>query len=214
MSYVIGLTGGIGSGKTTVSNLFAELGGMVIDADVVARQVVEKGSPLLTKIVEHFGTQILTSEQSLDRKALRQIVFNNESEKAWLNDLLHPAIREEMLRQLSAATEPYIIWVVPLLIENKLTQFCDRILVVDVSPEIQLERATKRDKSKIETIKNIMAAQVSREERLSYADDIIKNDLPLEKGLLKIQKQVKALHLHYLTLAKQKSEEYQCQKLL
>lgn len=201
MAYVIGLTGGIGSGKTTVANLFSELGVPVIDADIVARQVVEKGSPLLAKIAEHFGSQILTSEQELDRTVLRQIVFNNESEKTWLNKLLHPAIREEMLKQLSETSAPYVIWVVPLLIENKLTEFCNRVLVVDVLPEIQLERASKRDKSKIETIKNIMAAQVSREERLSYADDVIENSLPLEQGLVDIQNQVRTLHEQYLVLA-------------
>lgn len=203
MSYVIGLTGGIGSGKTTVSNLFAELGVPVIDADIVARQVVEKGSPLLVKIAEHFGSHILTPEQELDRTALRHIIFSNENEKEWLNNLLHPAIRAEMLKQLSEISAPYVIWVVPLLIENKLMEFCDRILVVDVLPEIQLERATKRDKSKIETIKNIIEAQISREERLSYADDVIENNLPLEQSLEKVQSQVKELHQQYLTRGNQ-----------
>lgn len=201
MSYVVGLTGGIGSGKTTVSNLFAELGAEIIDADIVARQVVEKGSPLLAKIVEHFGQQILTAEKELDRTALRQIVFNNEAEKTWLNNLLHPAIRAEMVKKLQESTACYVIWVVPLLIENKLTEFCDRILVVDVSPEIQLERATKRDQSKVETIQKIMDSQVSREERLSYANDVIENNLPLEQGLPKIRQQVEVLHQQYLALA-------------
>lgn len=201
MSYVVGLTGGIGSGKTTVSNLFAELGAEIIDADIVARQVVEKGSPLLAKIVEHFGQQILTAEKELDRTALRQIVFHNEAEKNWLNNLLHPAIRAEMVKKLQESTACYVIWVVPLLIENKLTEFCDRILVVDVSPEIQLERATKRDQSKVETIQKIMDSQVSREERLSYADDVIENNLPLEQGLPKIRQQVEVLHQQYLALA-------------
>lgn len=209
MTYVVGLTGGIGSGKTTVSNLFAELGVDIIDADIVARQVVEKGSPLLEKIVEHFGQRILTDEKELDRTALRQIVFNNEAEKTWLNNLLHPAIRAEMVKKLQESTACYVIWVVPLLIENKLTELCDRVLVVDVSPEIQLERATRRDKSKVETIKNIMAAQVSRAERLSYADDVIENNLPLEQGLPLIKEQVQALHHKYLVLAKKEKE---CQK--
>lgn len=202
MTYVVGLTGGIGSGKTTVSDLFAELGVEVIDADIVARQVVEKGSPLLAKIAEHFGEQILTADGELDRTALRQIVFNDENEKTWLNNLLHPAIREEMVKKLQESTACYLIWVVPLLIENRLTEFCDRILVVDVSPEIQLERATKRDKSKTETIKNIIAAQVSREERLSYADDVIENNLPLEQGLPLIRELVQELHQQYLMLSK------------
>lgn len=202
MTYVVGLTGGIGSGKTTVSDLFAELGVEVIDADIVARQVVEKGSPLLAKIAEHFGEQILTADGGLDRTALRQIVFNDENEKTWLNNLLHPAIREEMVKKLQESTACYLIWVVPLLIENQLTEFCDRILVVDVLPEIQLERATKRDKSKTETIKNIIAAQVSREERLSYADDVIENNLPLEQGLPLIRELVQELHQQYLMLSK------------
>ncbi|HHW7506811.1 TPA: dephospho-CoA kinase [Mannheimia haemolytica] len=210
MTYVVGLTGGIGSGKTTVSDLFSALGVEVIDADVVARQVVEPGTPLLAKIVEHFGEEILTAEKALERTKLRQIVFNNEQEKTWLNNLLHPAIREEMVKKLQESTACYVIWVVPLLIENKLTEYCDRILVIDVSPEIQLERATKRDNSKIETIKNIMAAQVSREERLSYADDVIENNLPLEDGLALLEQQVKTLHRNYLDLAKLKDTK--CRK--
>ncbi|MFA9499592.1 dephospho-CoA kinase [Mannheimia sp. E30BD] len=209
MTYVVGLTGGIGSGKTTVSDLFAELGVDIIDADIVARQVVEKGTPLFDKITEHFGDDILNAEKELDRAKLRQIVFNNESEKDWLNNLLHPAIREEMVKKLQESTACYVIWVVPLLIENKLTEFCDRVLVIDVSPEIQLERATRRDKSKEETIKNIIAAQVSREERLSYADDVIENNLPIEQGLQLIKEQVQALHHKYLALA---NKEKECQK--
>ncbi|MEG9489776.1 dephospho-CoA kinase [Mannheimia indoligenes] len=209
MTYVVGLTGGIGSGKTTVSDLFAELGVEIIDADIVARQVVEKGTPLLAQIVEHFGEDILNAEKELDRAKLRQIVFNNETEKNWLNNLLHPAIRVEMVKKLQESTACYVIWVVPLLIENKLTEFCDRVLVIDVSPEIQLERATRRDKSKTETIKNIMEAQVSREERLRYADDVIENNLPLEQGLPLIKEQVQALHHKYLVLAKKEKE---CQK--
>ncbi|AHG73594.1 Dephospho-CoA kinase [Mannheimia sp. USDA-ARS-USMARC-1261] len=209
MTYVVGLTGGIGSGKTTVSDLFAELGVEIIDADIVARQVVEKGTPLLAQIVEHFGEDILNAEKELDRAKLRQIVFNNETEKNWLNNLLHPAIRAEMVKKLQESTACYVIWVVPLLIENKLTEFCDRVLVIDVSPEIQLERATRRDKSKTETIKNIMEAQVSREERLSYADDVIENNLPLELGLPLIKEQVQALYHKYLVLAKKEKE---CQK--
>ncbi|MEG9532431.1 dephospho-CoA kinase [Mannheimia indoligenes] len=210
MTYVVGLTGGIGSGKTTVSDLFAELGAEIIDADIVARQVVEKGTPLLAQIVEHFGEGILNAEKELDRAKLRQIVFNNETEKNWLNNLLHPAIRAEMVKKLQESTACYVIWVVPLLIENRLTEFCDRVLVIDVSPEIQLERATRRDKSKTETIKNIMEAQVSREERLSYADDVIENNLPLEQGLPLIKEQVQALYHKYLVLAKKEKE---CQKL-
>ena len=212
MTYVVGLTGGIGSGKSTVADLFTELKVPLIDADIVARQVVEKGSPLLAKIAEHFGESVLNAEGELNRARLRQIVFADEKEKNWLNNLLHPVIREEMIRQIRQANTPYVLFVVPLLIENKLTDLCDRVLVIDVSPEIQLERVTKRDQSKIETVKNIMAAQVSREERLNYADDVVENNRPLEQSLPEIKTQVKKLHRLYLELAEKKEKE--CQKLL
>ena len=206
MTYIVGLTGGIGSGKSTIANLFALLDVPIIDADVVAREVVEKGSPLLTKIVEHFGLHILDKQGNLDRTALRQIVFHSEQEKKWLNQLLHPAIRSEMLRQLEAVSAPYVLWVVPLLIENKLSEFCDRVLVVDVLPDIQLERAIKRDESKAETIQNIIASQVDRQTRLNYADDVIENNLPLEENAINLAHQVAKLHHRYLNLAKQKEK--------
>nr|WP_314740380.1 dephospho-CoA kinase [uncultured Haemophilus sp.] len=210
MPYIVGLTGGIGSGKSTIGDLFAKLGVPVIDADVIAREVVAKGSPLLAQIAEYFGKEALTEDGELNRAKLRQIIFSNPNEKTWLNQLLHPAIRNEMLSQVEQSQQPYVILMVPLLIENNLTQLCDRILVVDVLPEIQLERATKRDKNKEETIKNIMNSQVSREERLKYADDIIDNNLPLEQGLSLIEKQAIQLHQDYLEKAKEKK----CQKLL
>lgn len=207
MTYIVGLTGGIGSGKSTIANLFALLDVPIIDADVVAREVVEKGSPLLTKIVEHFGLHILDKQGNLDRTALRQIVFHSEQEKKWLNQLLHPAIRSEMLRQLEAVSAPYVLWVVPLLIENKLSELCDRVLVVDVLPDIQLERAIKRDESKAETIQNIIASQVDRQTRLNYADDVIENNLPLEENAINLAHQVAKLHHCYLDLAKQKEKK-------
>lgn len=206
MRYVVGLTGGIGSGKSTIAEFFAEQGVPLIDADVVARQVVEKGSPLLAQIHARFGDTVLTEEGELNRAQLRQIVFADEHEKNWLNELLHPAIRAEMLCQLSTCKADYVLWVVPLLIENNLTGFCDRVLVVDVSPEIQLERATARDKSREETIKNIIKAQVSREERLRHADDVIDNSLPLAENAENLRRQVAQLHCRYLALAQQKKE--------
>lgn len=206
MSYVVGLTGGIGSGKSTIADLFAEQGVPLIDADVVARQVVEKGSPLLAQIHARFGDTVLTEEGELNRTQLRHIVFADEQEKNWLNGLLHPAIRTEMLHRLSACKADYVLWVVPLLIENNLTEFCDRVLVVDVSPEIQLERATARDKSREETIKSIIKAQVSRETRLTHADDVIDNSLPLAENVENLRRQVAKLHHRYLALAQQKKE--------
>lgn len=206
MSYIVGLTGGIGSGKSTIADYFAQLGVPIIDADIIARQVVGKGTSLLVKIQAHFGGGILTEQGELNRTALREIVFANPEQKAWLNALLHPAIRDEMLKQLEQVTFPYAIWVVPLLIENRLFEYCQRILVVDVSPNIQLERALSRDQSSEETIKNIMQAQVSREVRLSYADDVIENSLPLSDNAANLQLQVSDLHQYYLTLSEANKE--------
>ena len=207
MPYVVGLTGGIGSGKSTIGNLFSALGVPVIDADIIARKVVEKGSPLLAELVSHFGIDVLTEQGELNRAKLREIIFSHPDKKTWLNQLLHPAIRNEMLAQVEQCQQPYVILMVPLLIENNLIHLCDRILVVDVLPETQIERATKRDNNKAEIIQNIMASQVSREKRLSYADDIIDNNQPLEQNLEKIKKQINELHQIYL----KKTEEKQCQ---
>lgn len=198
MSMVVGLTGGIGSGKTAVSDAFAALGVPVIDADIVAREVVAAGSPALANIVSHFGEHILTPSGELDRAALRARVFNNETEKAWLNNLTHPAIREQMLNQIAAADYPYCILAVPLLIENKLTAMCQRVLVVDCPEALQLERAMQRDGSDEELIKNIMRAQASRTQRKQCADDIIDNSGELSA----IANQVALLHKQYLALSK------------
>ncbi|WP_439328036.1 dephospho-CoA kinase [Lonepinella sp. BR2357] len=204
MTYIIGLTGGIGSGKTTIANLFAEQGVPLVDADVVARQVVEKGSPLLEQIAVYFGQEILTEHGELNRAVLREKVFNNESEKNWLNQLLHPAIRAECLVQLQAQTAPYVLFVVPLLIENNLTALCDRVLVVDVSVETQLERASQRDNNKRQLIQQIINAQVSREARLKVADDVINNDGDLAQTESGLRQKVLELHQFYLTLSKKK----------
>ena len=201
MTYVVGLTGGIGSGKSTIAELFAELGVPVIDADIVARQVVEKGSPLLQQIVAHFGTEMLLENGELNRAALREKVFNHETEKQWLNQLLHPAIRTEMLNQLAQQRAPYCIFMVPLLIENKLTALCQRELVVDVSEQTQLTRASQRDNNQLALIKNIMQSQVSRSERLQHADDVINNDADLSESLPQLKQKVLDLHHHYLQLA-------------
>lgn len=205
MSYIVGLTGGIGSGKTTIANLFADLGVPLVDADVVAREVVAKGSPLLSKIVEHFGAQILTKQGELNRAALREIVFHHDEEKQWLNNLLHPAIRERMKQQLSEQTAPYTLFVVPLLIENKLTALCDRILVVDVSPQTQLARSAQRDNNNFEQIQRIMNSQVSQQARLKWADDVINNDTDLAQNLPHLQKKVLELHQFYLQQAENKN---------
>ena len=207
MTYVVGLTGGIGSGKSTIAELFAELGVPIIDADLVARQVVEKGSPLLAEIAAHFGPEILLEDGALNRAALREKVFNHESEKQWLNQLLHPAIRHEMLRQLAAQQAPYCIFMVPLLIENNLTALCQRVLVVDVSEQTQMTRASQRDNNQLALIKNIMQSQVSRSERLQHADDVINNDADLSESLPQLKQKVLDLHHLYLQLAEKFDEQ-------
>ncbi|WP_298722202.1 dephospho-CoA kinase [uncultured Oceanisphaera sp.] len=195
MSYVIGLTGGIGSGKSTVANLFAELGVEVVDADIIAREVVAPGEPALAAIAARFGPDIIAADGSLDRRELRTRVFDNPDDKDWLNALLHPLIRERMISACAAAHSAYCLLVVPLLVENKLTGLCQRVLVVDVSPEQQLARTIRRDQSNEAQIRAIMAAQASREQRLAAADDVINNNSPDQAGL---KQQVARLHREYL----------------
>lgn len=201
MTYIVGLTGGIGSGKTTIANLFSELGVSIVDADVVAREVVAKGSPLLNQIATYFGQDILSDDGSLNRTLLRQRAFDDPIHTQWLNGLLHPAIREKMFSLLKTQSSDYVLWVVPLLIENQLKQYCNRVLVIDVNEAVQLQRAVNRDRGK-EQIQKIMAAQVSREQRLSYADDIIDNNQPWSIAEKNIRAQVIQLHQFYLEESK------------
>ncbi|GAC13167.1 dephospho-CoA kinase [Aliiglaciecola lipolytica] len=197
--FVIGLTGGIGSGKTAVSNMFAELGIDIIDADIVARQVVEPDSPALHLIEQKFGSESLLADGNLNRQHLRQIVFTDPAKKTWLDNLLHPLIRERMIHQLQQATSAYCILAVPLLIENNMMAMVNRVLVVDVSEDIQLQRAANRDQQSIKQIQSIMANQSNRENRINHADDIINNDGSFES----LKTQVEKLHQRYLTLSKQ-----------
>jgi dephospho-CoA kinase len=195
-SLVIGLTGGIASGKTTVSDRFASYGVDIIDADVIAREVVAKGSPGLQAIVDEFGSDILTAESTLDRQRLCNIIFSEPAKKEWLNALLHPLIREQMQIQTAQATSPYCILSIPLLVENQLHELVDRTLVVDIDESSQLERAMSRDKSEKAVIEGIMASQVSRATRLAAADDVISND----KDLDWLHAQVEQLHKMYLNI--------------
>ncbi|KXI26831.1 dephospho-CoA kinase [Paraglaciecola hydrolytica] len=194
---VIGLSGGIGSGKTTVSDLFAALGIAIIDADVIARQVVEPGTPALQAIIIKFGTQVLNDGGELNRSQLRQVVFSDPASKDWLNELLHPLIRAQMLSQTQSAQSAYCILSVALLVENKLSELVDRVLIVDVSEATQLARTVKRDNSNAEQISAIMRAQASRAERLAVADDVIEN----EGNANELVAKVALLHSQYLKLA-------------
>ena len=189
---IAGLTGGIGSGKSTVARLFGELGVHWVDADDVAREVVEPGTPALERIAKHFGEQILTSEGALDRAQLRGIVFQQPEERAWLESLLHPIIRDELIRQLNPENYqlPYVLLVSPLLLETDQHELADRIFVIDVPKDVQLERTMARDTNSREQVERIIAAQMSREDRLARADEVIDNDRPLDD----VTRQVRELH--------------------
>ncbi|MDT3321236.1 dephospho-CoA kinase [Shewanella sp. SP1S2-4] len=195
--FVVGLTGGIGSGKTTVANLFAAEGISLVDADIVAREVVAPGSTGLEAIVTHFGIEILTPEGELDRAKLRQRIFSHPEEREWLNQLLHPMIRQEMLAQVEKATSAYVIMVVPLLFENGLDRLVNRTLVVDISPELQINRTVKRDNVDASQVNNIISSQCSRSEKLARADDIIDN----QGEISTLKQEVLALHQRYLQLS-------------
>ena len=198
MTVVIGLTGGIGSGKTTVANLFGDYGIDLIDADIIARDVVAIGSRGLCRIIEKFGNSILLNDGNLDRSQLRAAIFSDPHLKNWLNQLLHPLIREQMLADIDRATSPYCLLIVPLMVENNLQTLTDRLLVVDVDQQTQIMRTQQRDNVSLEQINNILAAQASRQQRLDAADDIICNNGDNQALLT----QVAQLHLHYLALAR------------
>lgn len=202
MALIVGLTGGIGSGKTAVSDRFAALGITIVDADACARLVVEKGKPALASIAAHFGEDVLDTEGNLDRARLRQIVFANESERKWLESLLHPLIFEEMCLQLQQPASPYAIFASPLLVESGQTVLCQRILVVDVPEELQLQRTMSRDKNTAEQVKSIIASQADRTTRLAKADDVITNTGSTDD----LTEQVRSLHEKYLALAKKAPE--------
>jgi dephospho-CoA kinase len=172
---IIGLTGGIASGKSTALELFESLNVPYVDADIVAREVVEPGTSALASIADYFGKAILLPDGQLDRPALRHAIFSKPEHKQWLETLLHPLIRESMIEQLNSFETPYCLLVAPLLFENGLDQFCEKTVTIDIPEEMQLERASKRDGSSLETLKNILASQWSRQQRLDKADYILDN---------------------------------------
>ncbi|AMB74691.1 dephospho-CoA kinase [Pantoea sp. PA1] len=195
--YTVALTGGIGSGKSTIAGYFAASGVDIIDADVIAREVVEPGTPALQAIIERYGDAILTEQGTLQRSRLREIIFATPDEKTWLNALLHPLINARTQQLKAQAASPYVLWVVPLLVENRLQRQADRVLVVDTDEETQLRRTLQRDNVSLEQAKRILAAQATRQQRLDCADDIIDNSGAPEKALPQVAK----LHQLYLKLA-------------
>lgn len=198
---IIGLTGGIGSGKTAVSERFEALGIEVIDADVASRAVVEPGGAALDAIAEHFGSEVIAADGTLDRAALRKRVFEDESERRWLEKLTHPLINQYIEAALTDATSAYAILAHPLLVETGRTRICQRVLVVDVPESLQLERTMARDDNPESQVRAIMAAQASREERLAAADDVVVND----QDLTHLDREVEALHQRYTQLAESRS---------
>lgn len=195
--FIVGLTGGIGSGKTAASDWFKAQGIVIVDADLVSRQVVEPGTPALAAIAARFGTDVIQPDGTLDRAALRRIVFEHPEERRWLEQLTHPLIAQEILRQLAAATSPYAILVSPLLFETGQKSFVKRTLLIDVPEEHQLARTAARDKVGEAQVRAIMAAQMSREERRARADDIVVN----EGTLAELHQRLAPLHARYLELA-------------
>lgn len=195
--YIIGLTGGIASGKSTVANLFAQHGVAIIDADVIARAVILPEESAYQAIVAHFGHGILRKDGHIDRKELGQIVFNDPKERLWLEKLLHPLIREQMKMESRKVTTPYCIEVIPLLVETLPYPEINRILVVDVSTETQKRRFQERDHLDKAMINQIVQAQIPREERLAHADDVLVN----EGNLSALTESVERLHEKYLQLA-------------
>ncbi len=194
--WILGLTGGIGSGKSAVVEEFGRLGVHWVDADHAARWVVEPGRPALASIVERFGETVLAQDGSLDRTVLRGLIFRDAAQRKWLEELLHPLIRQEIAEHLARATSPYAIMVSPLLVESGQYRQVDRVLVVDVPEALQVERASRRDQSSEAQIRAILEAQASREERLRHADDVLIND----RDRAWLRQEVERLHNFYLTL--------------
>lgn len=199
MPYVVGLTGGIGSGKSSVANLFGDLDVPIISADQLAREVVKPGSDALAQIVKHFGEAVLEVDGTLNRARLRKQIFQNKTERAWLENLLHPLIAEERLRQIAATSKPYVIVEIPLLLEKSLGEEVDRVLVVDVPEALQIERVKQRDSVSKASIRAIMDTQVSASQRRASADDVIDNSGSLDD----LRPQIESLHRKYLKLAAQ-----------
>lgn len=176
MKFILGLTGGIGSGKSAASQWFEAQGITVVDADVVAREVVEIGQPALTQIQQAFGDWVLLADGSLNRRALREYIFQSPEARKTLESITHPAIRTSIIQQLHAAQSPYAILVSPLLFETNQHELTQHTLLIDATIELQIERASQRDGQNIEQIRNIIAAQMSREQKQTMADDIVLND--------------------------------------
>lgn len=193
----IGLTGGIGSGKSSVCRLFAAMNVPVIDTDIIAREVVEPGQPGLLALTSAFGQEILDNAGQLNRRVLRERVFQDKAQRQRLEAILHPLIRAALHEQLNTVTAPYVIIAIPLLLEKGWENEVDRILVIDTNEALQISRTMARDEADEEAVQCIMQSQVSRSTRVAAADDIIHN----EGDYTELERQVEVLHRYYLSLA-------------
>ena len=196
--FTVVLTGGIASGKTAVSDVFTRLGATVIDTDLIAREIVEPGQPALEHIAQSFGADFLDSEGGLDRGKMRQAIFSNPEQKSRLEAILHPPISEEVIRRVAELDGLYCILVIPLYAESSAYAWIDRVLVVDVSEEVQIERVMTRDKISREQARSILNAQTSRQDRLALADDVIENS----GSLAELEEKIEVLHNSYLSLCR------------
>jgi dephospho-CoA kinase len=199
MTFVVGLTGGIGSGKSTAGKYFEVLGIEVINVDLISKNLVETDLDLHLKISGYFGKKSLLGDGSLNRLYIRHEIFNSSKKKMWLEKLLHPPIKDQVLKSLGCSLSAYAILESPLLLETDQYKLTDRVLVVDVSKKVQILRVQKRDKISTDTIKSIITSQMPRMQKLKLADDVIKNTGSIEKFKLMIE----CLHKNYLTLAKE-----------
>jgi dephospho-CoA kinase len=192
---VVGVTGGIGSGKTAATDHFASLGITVVDADLASRVIMEPGRPALAAVAERFGTDMLLDDGNLDRGRMRELVFRDPSQRQWLEQLTHPLIAEEIFAQLQAATSAFVILSSPLLLETAQKDLCDCVVVVDVPESVQLERTMTRDENDEAQVRRIIAAQMPRQQRLALADHVLDNSGSLQE----LQSAVDALHGDLLT---------------
>ena len=195
----IGLTGGIASGKTTISNLFSKLNAPIVDTDLISRSLLDLGQSGYQMVVEHFGNEILLDEQLIDRRKLRHLIFNNEVEKSWLETAMHPIIFQQTQRQIEQYEDAdYVLVVIPLLFETDFQTLVNRILVIDCNSDNQIERLIARDNIDLKLAKQMLAQQWSNEARLNLADDVIHNNNDPNTS---ITEQVAKLHQKYVSLA-------------
>ena len=198
--FILGVTGGIGCGKTAVTNFFNTIGITIIDADKAARVVVEPSKPAMKAIIQRYGSDILKKDKTLNRSKLRDTIFTSLKEKKWLEELLHPLINQQLRRDLSSSKPPYTVLVSPLMLETGHIQLINRLLVVDLPEEVQLIRAMERDNMTEVQARRIIKSQKNRRELLRIADDVVDNS----GTLTALHKQLKTLHKEYLKLAQER----------